>query len=226
MRSTIRRRRGSGSGIARWRVLMYFGSAVCGAVLTYLPCRSVSTRRPSRSVVYSGSSVVIGSAVRTAPPCWATCSAPPVIRATPAAVAESFAAASLSDMDSPRKCDSSAQVAGQRTCSGANVHLSLWWRRRCGGNAVNHLGKPRMAGIARQSLLLSGPVPFRHRKRRENQPRDTDRLTGERPHLPSPNMPVWLSVGPLGGVMPRCSQPASLSTRPRAVRASRPSWMR
>jgi hypothetical protein len=29
-----------------------------------------------------------------------------------------------------------------------------------------------------------------------------------------------------GGDIPRCSHPASLSTRPRAVRASRPSWIR
>jgi hypothetical protein len=96
VRSTIRRRRCSGSGIARWRVLMYFGSAICRAVFTYLVLVRAAS---SRSVVYSGSSVTIGSAMRTAPPCWATWTAPPVISATPAAVAESLAAASLSDMN-------------------------------------------------------------------------------------------------------------------------------
>jgi len=50
---------------------------------------------PSILVEYSGASVFIGSATRTAPPC---------NNATPAAAAESFAMASLSDIDGNPVC--------------------------------------------------------------------------------------------------------------------------
>ncbi|MDP4605229.1 MAG: hypothetical protein NWS68_03635 [Erythrobacter sp.] len=50
---------------------------------------STFTSLPSIALEYSGASVFIGSAIRTAPPC---------NKATPAAAAESFAMASLSDI--------------------------------------------------------------------------------------------------------------------------------
>ncbi|QUL37751.1 hypothetical protein [Erythrobacter sp. JK5] len=83
VRSTIRRRRSSGCGSSRWRVLMYL--VCCGT-----GSGSISTSLPFASVVYCGSSVFIGSATRTAPPC---------MSATPAAAAESFAIAIFSDID-------------------------------------------------------------------------------------------------------------------------------
>lgn len=75
----MRRRRSSGIGITRSRVLMY-RAPVTGSTATSLP---------SILVAKSGASVFIGSAMRTAPPC---------NNATPAAAADSFAMASLSDM--------------------------------------------------------------------------------------------------------------------------------
>lgn len=79
----MRRRRCSGRGMSRVRPLIYLGSA------SSTGCDSPLISLPSISVVYCGSSVLSGSATRTAPP-W--------IRATPATAAESFAAASLSDI--------------------------------------------------------------------------------------------------------------------------------
>jgi hypothetical protein len=65
------------------------GSAMGRAIGWAIASGAVSTNLPSAAVVNCGSSVTIGSATRTAPP---------VMRATPAAVAESFATANLIDM--------------------------------------------------------------------------------------------------------------------------------
>ena len=46
------------------------------------------------------------------------------------------------------------------------------------------------------------------------------------PLTQSSNSPDWIGGDSLGGVSSRCAQPPSFSTRPRAVRAIRPSWMR
>lgn len=140
----------------------------------------------------------------------ATCTAPPPSNAPPAAVAASFTRAVRTDINlslviAGGRCDPPRENPAAIDCPALRNAESA-----CYDNCVNRVWSRVFAVSCPAAGQRGQPVPLWHRLRRAVYP-------------PASNSPVWL---PLGGARPRCCQPRSLRQRPRAVRATRPSWMR
>ena len=89
------------------------------------------------------------------------------------------------------------------------------------GNAINHDSRASKPFFWLDSAVHARFVPLWNRNAADS----------EAPlRLSAPHLPVSESNSPLckpaGGASPRCFQPPSLRQRPRAVRATRPSWIR
>ncbi len=188
------------------RVLIYCGSAIstlCGSPLISLP---------SIFVVYCGSSVLRGSATRTAPP-W--------IRATPATAADSFAAASLSDicpnLALPPWLDTAPPHRHQIQCFHGHLEVA---------GAMRLTTNPGRNALQTSQIRHVSPSPSRFDTALDVPVSNNVSWIAEFPRPGQSSKSCSCAPPERGGDIPKCSHPASLSTRPRAVRASRPSWMR
>lgn len=155
----------------------------------------------------------------------ATCTAPPPIRAQPAAQADSFARAIRTDISGA--LFSCAREGTKLT--GAPSHRSSLPSRT--QRLVNRTTPLTLIPQSRSEIRVIFSNLETQVCRNETAPHCVCKPSRRRCGAQSPgarsagasNNPPWL---PLGGAKPRWRHPASLRQRPRAVRATMPSWIR
>lgn len=149
----------------------------------------------------------------------ATWTAPPPTIAQPAAQADNFARAIRTDISDTLVVPRDSPDARRRS------DPFIWFKQHRECLEGNHVNRDS-AVPKRESWLINcqgaGTVPKRDlREGRCKLPRRI--LHAGSVDCSESNSPP---CGPVGGASPRCFQPASLRQRPRAVRATRPSWIR
>lgn len=154
----------------------------------------------------------------------ATWTAPPPTTAQPAAQADSFARAIRTDMANVTPLFPPEERPVPTGHLPVRVHSTVQRRDApttpLTGIVASRIGKCRRLEGLRWQVCRNGTARPRSVSASGERARGAQSRAASGPES---NSPPW---GACGGARPRCCQPLSLRHRPRAVRATRPSWIR